>query len=166
MSRRSSRGRAGVSRRAIAGSIALGAIVALGLLFVLAQGVFGPITIQLGSSTGAPVVSIAGGPPQVVGTVTAGPVCAVETASPDPSCAPRPVAGAVIVVTDAAGQELGRTTTGPTGTYALFVGQTGAVIVKVLPVDGLPGTPTPVSITLPAPSSINRVDLEFDTGIR
>jgi len=166
MSRRSSRARAGVSRRAIVGSIALGAIVAVGLLFVLAQGVFGPITIQLGSSTGPPVVSAGGGPPQVVGTVTAGPACAVETASPNPSCAPRPVAGAVIVVTDAAGKELGRTTTGPTGTYALFVGQTGAVIVRALPVDGLPGTPTPVSITLPGPSSINRVDLEFDTGIR
>jgi hypothetical protein len=69
-------------------------------------------------------------------------------------------------VTDTTGQELGRTTTGPTGTYALFVGQTGTVIVKALPVDGLPGTPAPVSITLPAPSTINRVDLEFDTGIR
>jgi hypothetical protein len=76
------------------------------------------------------------------------------------------VAGALIVVTDAAGKELGRTTTGPTGTYALFVGQTGVVIVKALPVDGLPGTPTPVSVNLPGPSSINRVDLEFDTGIR
>jgi hypothetical protein len=144
------------------------AIVAVGLVVVLALawGVFGPFTLRLGSTPGAPIVTMAGGPPQVVGTVTAGPVCPVEASSPDPRCAPRPVPGAVIVVTDATGQELGRVTTGPDGSYSLVIGQTGTVVVTAQPVDGLPGTPSPISITLPAPSTITRVDLEFDTGIR
>jgi hypothetical protein len=168
MSRRRGKKRGAVSRRTIAGFVVLGAIAAVVLVVVvaIAWSVVGGFQLKLGGPTGAPVISAGGGPPQVVGTVTAGPVCAVEASSPDPQCAPRPVSGAVIVVTDSSGLELGRTTTGPTGTYALIVGKTGAVIVKALPVDGLPGTPSPVSITLSAPGTINRVDLEFDTGIR
>jgi hypothetical protein len=151
------------SRRTIVGLSALGVLV---VVIALVWSVLGGFKIQLGGASGAPVVTAAGGPPQVVGTVTAGPVCPVEASPPDPQCAPRPVAGAVIVVTDTSGLELGRTTTEPGGSYSLFVGETGAVIVSALPVPGLPGTPSPVSITLPAPSTINRVDLEYDTGIR
>jgi hypothetical protein len=99
--------RAGPSRRPAARLIALGAIVAIVLIVLaLAWSVFGPITLQLGTATGTPVVTMAGGPPQLVGTVRAGPVCPVEASSPNPQCAPRPVPGAVIVVTDTTGQEL------------------------------------------------------------
>ena len=113
-----------------------------------------------------PVVSPAGGPPSVTGTVTAGPVCPVETVPPRPGCAARPVAGAVIVATDAAGQEVGRTTTAVDGSYQMLVGETGTVTISALPVAGLMRVPAPISVTLASPSVTERVDLEYDTGIR
>jgi hypothetical protein len=116
------------------------------------------------SATGEPTP--AGGPPRVVGTVTAGPVCPVEQSPPDPRCAPRPVAGAIIVATNAAGEEVGRTTSAADGSYELTLGQTGTVLITGLRVEGLMGLPQPVQVTVPSPSSIERVDLEYDTGIR
>ena len=82
-----------------------------------------------------------GGPPSVTGTVTAGPVCPVEQSPPDPKCAARPVAGAVIVATDASGQEVGRATSAADGSYQLIVGETGTVLISALPVAGLIGAP-------------------------
>jgi hypothetical protein len=109
----------------------------------------------------------AGPPPTVLGTVTAGPVCPVERASPDPSCAPRPVSGAVIVITDATtGGEAGRTSTAPDGSYAIVVPATGTFVLTALPVRGLVKAPAPVTITLSFPSQHERVDLTYDTGIR
>lgn len=122
--------------------------------------------VSIASRTPAPVVSPAGGPPRVTGTVTAGPVCPVEPASPDPRCAPRPVAGAVIVATDASGQEVGRATSAADGTYALVVGQTGTVVLTAQPVTGLMRPPAPVSVTLTSPGQVEHIDLEYDTGIR
>ena len=114
----------------------------------------------------SPVVSFAGGPPSVTGTVTAGPVCPVEQSPPDPKCAARPVAGAVIVATDASGQEVGRATSAADGSYQVIVGETGTVLISALPVAGLTGAPAPVTVTLAAPSETERIDLEYDTGIR
>ncbi len=114
----------------------------------------------------SPVISPAGGPPSVTGTVTAGPVCPVETVPAKPECAPRPVAGAVIVATDAGGQEIGRATTAADGSYQMTIGETGAVTISALPVAGLMRAPAPVSVTLASPGVVGRVDLEFDTGIR
>ena len=114
----------------------------------------------------SPAISPAGGPPGVTGTVTAGPVCPVETVPPKPECAPRPVAGAVIVATDAGGQEVGRATTAADGSYQMIVGETGTVTISALPVGGLMRAPAPVSVTLASPSVTERVDLEYDTGIR
>jgi len=108
----------------------------------------------------------AGGPPRVLGTVTAGPVCPVAKWPPDPQCAPRPVAGAVIVATNAAGAEVGRTTTAADGSYELTLGETGTVLITGLPVKGLMGPPDPVQVTVSSPGSVERVDLEYDTGIR
>jgi hypothetical protein len=102
----------------------------------------------------------------VVGTITAGPVCPVEQSPPDPQCAPRPVEGAVIVATDAIGDEVGRATSDADGSYLLPVGETGNVVITALPVAGLMGTPSPVSLTLTAPSEVHRLDFEYDTGIR
>jgi len=114
----------------------------------------------------SPAVSPAGGPPRVTGTVTAGPVCPVEQIPPDPQCAPRPVAGAIIVATNTGGQEVGRTTSGADGSYELIVGETGTVLVTAQPVVGLAMPPAPVSVGLSSPSEVERIDLEYDTGIR
>jgi hypothetical protein len=151
----------------------LGALAAAAIL-VLA-GCTGAANVGSGasaaSSTAAtasatPGPSLAGGPPSVKGTVTAGPVCPVEKSPPDPSCAPRPVAGAVLVATNATGEEIGRATTAADGTYELIVGQTGAVTITAQPVTGLMGTPQPVKVTLARPGQVEQVDLAYDTGIR
>ena len=101
-----------------------------------------------------------------MGTITAGPVCPVEQSPPDPQCAPRPVEGAVVVATNAGGEEVGRGTSAADGSYELVVTETGSVLITALPVAGLMGTPSPVSLTLIAPSEVHRLDLEYDTGIR
>ena len=137
-----------------------------------ASGTTSPVSSNLLSTaspvaaTTSPVPSLAGGPPSVKGTVTAGPVCPVERNPPDPSCAPRPVAGAVIVATNAAGEEVGRATTAADGTYALFVRQTGTITLTPQPVTGLMGTPQPVQVTLNEPGIVKQLDLSYDTGIR
>jgi len=99
-------------------------------------------------------------------SVAAGPVCPVEQIPPDPQCAPRPVAGATIVATNTGGQEVGRTTSGADGSYELIVGETGTVLVTAQPVVGLAMPPAPVSVGLSSPSEVERIDLEYDTGIR
>ena len=76
------------------------------------------------------------------------------------------MAGAVIVATDANGQEVGRATSAADGSYQLIVGETGTVLISALPVAGLIGAPAPVTVTLVAPSETERIDLEYDTGIR
>ena len=116
--------------------------------------------------THAPVVTPAGPPPGVVGTVTAGPVCPVERNPPDPNCAPRPVAGAVIVATDQSGKEVGRATTKADGTYWLVIDEEGTMLITAQPVAGLMRVPAPVTVTLIGPGDIHHVDLEYDTGIR
>src|SRR6478735_5384216 len=99
-----------------------------------------------------PEVSPAGGPPRVTGTITAGPVCPVEQTPPDPQCAPRPVADAVIVATNAAGTEIARTTSAADGSYELIVAETGTVLISALPVAGLVSAPAATSVMLTSPS--------------
>jgi hypothetical protein len=48
----------------------------------------------------------------------------------------------------------------------MVVGETGTMTISALPVAGLMGAPAPVSVTLVSPSHTERVDLEYDTGIR
>ena len=43
-------------------------------------------------------------------SAVAGPTCPVETVPPDPACAPRPVAGAVVDIKDAAGARIASVT--------------------------------------------------------
>ena len=102
----------------------------------------------------------------MIGTISAGPVCPVEKSPPDPQCAPRPIAGAVLVATNAGGEEVGRTTSAADGTYELLITETGAVLVTAQPVAGLMGTPAPVSVTVTGPSEVQHLDLQYDTGIR
>jgi len=98
------------------------------------------------------------------GTALAGPVCPVERIPPDPACAPRPVVGAMIVVRDASGTQIGRGTTGADGTYVVEVAA-GSYVVEPQPVQGLLGTPPPQSVTV-VDGFAATVDLAYDTGIR
>ena len=113
-----------------------------------------------------PASSSAGGPGRVYGTITAGPVCPVERLPAQSQCAPRPVAGAIIVAKDPTGDELGRATSQADGTYILPLATRGTVVISALPVAGLLGVPAPVSLTIADPLSFERLDLEYDTGIR
>jgi hypothetical protein len=73
----------------------------------------------------------------------------------------------VIVISEVgSGTEVGRTTTGPDGSYSILVPSTGRFVVTAQPVAGLVGTPSPVTVTLSSPGQHERVDLVYDTGIR
>jgi hypothetical protein len=72
----------------------------------------------------------------------------------------------VIVVTNTGGQELGRTTTAADGSYQMVVGETGTLTISGLPVAGLMRAPAPTNVTLTSPGETERVDLQYDTGIR
>jgi hypothetical protein len=143
-------------------------LVATAALVLVAGCTSGPAGLGSPAASAAPSVgpSVAGGPPRLTGTVTAGPVCPVEKNPPDPACAPRPVASAVIIATNASGEEVGRTTTAADGTYTLVVGQTGAITVTAQPVKGYMGTPAPATVTFAGPSEVKTLDLAYDTGIR
>ena len=126
-------------------------------------------TVTVVSEAGPPVPEEAwpdprGGRTGIRGKALAGPICPVERVPPDPACAPRPVAGAVIVVRDASGADVDRTLTGADGTYFSAVAP-GAYVVEPQPVEGLLGTPGPQNVVVREgiPST---VDLAYDTGIR
>lgn len=105
----------------------------------------------------------AGGGTGITGLATAGPVCPVEQPG-DPNCAPRRVAGATVIVKDASGAEVGTMTTRPDGSFA-FELPAGEYVLHGGPVDGLMGTPEPISVTVRAGFLAN-VELAYDTGIR
>ena len=137
------------ARRGLAGIVAIAALL---------------MTVGGCSSPGP---SLSGPPSSVAGTVTAGPVCPVERNPPESACAPRPVAGAVVVVADAQGHEVARATSDPSGAYTVAVGLAGTFTVSGLPVAGLLGLPGPVTVTLgSAVGVVATANLEYDTGIR
>lgn len=98
------------------------------------------------------------------GKVTAGPVCPVEKNPPDPACAPRPVAGAVLLIRLASGAEVARVTTDAAGTFFADV-PAGGYVVEPQTVDGLMGTAGPQSVTVNE-GVTSRLDFGYDTGIR
>lgn len=103
---------------------------------------------------------------QIGGEALAGPTCPVEPASPLPGqCAPRPVAGAVLVITDATGLELIRATTGSDGRWTASV-PAGTDTITPQPVAGLLGTARPVTVTVAAGSVPTAIEIDYDTGIR
>lgn len=99
----------------------------------------------------------------VAGRVTAGPTCPVEVPG-DPACVPRVVAGAVLVVRDAAGNEAGRTASDGVGAYRLTL-PPGAYVLEPQPVEGLLGTPAALPFTV-SEGGETQLDVEYDTGIR
>jgi hypothetical protein len=100
----------------------------------------------------------------VRGTVTAGPACPVEREPPDPACAERPVAGSVLVFTDAGGLEVARVTSAADGTFTVELAP-GAYHVSAEPVEGLMGTPGPMVVEVEA-GQRTELQVSYDTGIR
>ena len=100
----------------------------------------------------------------VAGRAVAGPVCPVETVPPDPACAPRPVAGARVVVLDPSGAVVAEVRTDAAGAFSFDL-DPGDYTIAPDPVDGLMGTPAPVDISV-LDGATTSVDLEYDTGIR
>jgi hypothetical protein len=125
-------------------------------LLLLAIGVFVSVACDSGVS-GTPAAE--GG---VSGRAFAGPVCPVERPG-DPACAPRPVAGAVIVVRDAAGSEVATATTDDEGRFAVALAP-GRYTIEGMPVEGLMGNPTPIDVLVG--DGLSAVELFYDTGIR
>jgi hypothetical protein len=101
----------------------------------------------------------------VSGTVTAGPTCPVVTNPPDPACAERPVAGAVLVIRDRGGSELGRVTSAQDGSFAFQLAP-GAYQLVPQPVEGLMGTAAPIDFKVGAAKPMTEVQVSYDTGIR
>lgn len=99
----------------------------------------------------------------IVGTATAGPVCPTQELPPSP-CAPRPVSGAVIIVSNVDQGEVARAATAADGSYQILLHGWGTYTVTAQPVQGLIGTPPPVTVNL-NPMDTKRVDFEYSTGI-
>jgi hypothetical protein len=101
----------------------------------------------------------------VGGSAVAGPVCPVERIPPDPACAPRPVVGAVIVITASDGHEVARTTTDTDGRWTTTLAA-GTYTLTPQAVTGLLGSAPPLQFTVSATRSSLSLDVTYDTGIR
>jgi hypothetical protein len=100
------------------------------------------------------------------GNVLAGPTCPVVTDPPDPGCADRAVAGAILVVVDAAGNEVARATSRADGSFSTALSP-GAYRLVAQPVEGLMGTPAEIAFSIEAGEPQTAVvDVAYDTGIR
>jgi hypothetical protein len=122
------------------------------------------------SSSGVPSPSAAAtatsATASVRGKAIAGPTCPVEPASPLPGeCAPRVVAGAVLVFTDAGGHEVSRVTTAADGTFTVNL-PAGSYTLTPQVVTGLMGVAPPISVTVPASGAPVELVVQYDTGIR
>jgi hypothetical protein len=124
------------------------------------------VVVGLVAACQAPVVgpSVGARAVEVAGVAQAGPVCPVERQPPDPGCAARPVAGAVLVVTQN-GKEVARTTTGADGTFHLPLAPGDYQLVPQ-PVTGLMGTAGPVDFTVRDGAPPAPLVVAYDTGIR
>ena len=107
----------------------------------------------------SPVASPTGG---ISGIALAGPTCPVERPD-DPACAPRPVAGATILIRDAAGADIATVVTDAAGRFAVAL-PPGIYTVAGQPVEGLMGNPLPLDVEV-AEGDVT-VELSYDTGIR
>jgi hypothetical protein len=101
----------------------------------------------------------------VTGSVLAGPTCPVVTDPPDPACDDRTVAGARIVVLDVDGDEVVVAVTGEDGTFSVELAP-GSYQLVAQPMEGLLGTPAPVSVVVADGGLPEPITLVYDTGIR
>ena len=97
-------------------------------------------------------------------TASAGPTCPVERVPPDPACAPRPVAGATILVVDDQGKTVATVATGADGTFLVAV-PAGNYVLQPQPVTRMMGGAEPVNVTVVDGSATPAV-VSYDTGIR
>ena len=107
----------------------------------------------------SPVASPVGG---ISGTAHAGPTCPVERPG-DPACAPRPLAGATILIRDATGSDVATIVTDAAGRFRVAL-LPGAYTVIGQPAEGLMGNPGPVDVEVP--EGVVTVELSYDTGNR
>ena len=126
-------------------------VLLLGLLIVLAACAGG----QLPAPSGSPGTGI-------TGVAVAGPTCPVERPG-DSACAPHPVEGAVVVVTDESGEEVGQATTDADGRFFVVL-PAGRYRLTAGDVDGLTGAPAPMDVVVS--DGATDIQLEYDTGIR
>jgi len=124
--------------------------------------VSGDGTVTRVSEAGDPIPGEGTG--NVGGRVVAGPVCPVETVPPDPACAPRPVAGATLTIGDAQGKDVAVVVSDANGLFALTL-PPGDYVLIAQPVEGLMGTPEPLSFAVLAGSPVE-LTVAYDTGIR
>lgn len=101
----------------------------------------------------------------VRGTATAGPTCPVVRNPPDPACADRPVAGAILVFSDASGTEVARVRSDVEGTFAVELAP-GSYHLTAEPVEGLLGTPAAIDFEVEAGQPATVLQVVYDTGIR
>jgi hypothetical protein len=118
-------------------------------------------TVNLLNERGDRLPSPAAG--NVSGKVVAGPTCPVESSPPDPHCAPRQVAGATLVIQDAAGHTVATVVSDATGAFSLSL-PPGDYVLVAQPVGGLMGTAPPLSFSV-AGSPVE-LTVGYDTGIR
>jgi hypothetical protein len=126
--------------------------------------------VTLVSETGSPLSSdvmsqrsAAATSTGVAGRVTAGPTCPVERPG-DPACAPRPVSGALLLITGAGGVAVGQVTTDASGLFRLGL-EAGDYTLEPQPVDGLLGTAAAVTFTVTEDAQ-TFLEVDYDTGIR
>ena len=102
----------------------------------------------------------------VAGHAVAGPVCPVEPADAKPGqCDPRPVAGAVLLVTDDAGHDIVTLTTGQEGGFTTTL-PAGIYTLTPQPVAGLMGGAEPVAFDVSVTDHPTDLVVVYDTGIR
>ena len=117
------------------------------------------------AATPAPQESAPAAHATVSGHVLAGPVCPVETVPPNPSCAPRPVAGATVIATNASGHEVGRAVADSDGFYSMHLDPGAFTLATELNGTGMMKAPVGKAIVVPASGSVV-VDFLVDTGVR
>jgi hypothetical protein len=97
-------------------------------------------------------------------TAAAGPTCPVETIPPDPACAPRPVAGATILIKAGEGTIVATLVTDANGAASVDLFP-GTYAVEPQPAAGLMGTAAAQEVTV-VDGALTPVLLAYDTGIR
>jgi hypothetical protein len=127
-----------------------GLVLLIGVLALAACGPAGLSPTAEAGSTG------------IAGTAVAGPVCPVERPG-DPACAPRPVAGATILIRDATGADVATIVTDEAGRFQVAL-PPGVYTVVSQTVEGLMGNPGPVDVEV-SEGDVT-VELSYDTGIR
>ena len=114
-------------------------------------------------STGGPSPSAAPGTGLAI-TAVAGPTCPVETIPPDPACAPRPVAGATVIIQDDQRANVATVVLDPQGAAVVAL-PAGKYVVQPQRVAGLMGTAASANTTV-VDGTMTPVVLAYDTGIR